>query len=238
MKNTSIYWNLVDSSQVSEGLEWLSEDEYQQFQGFRFEKRQKDWLLGRWTAKRLIQSIYSDEKDLISTQISIKNETSGAPFALMNGQRMNTSLSISHRGNLAVAALGFNPAYSIGIDLEEIESKSKGFVEDYFTSQEAETILALPSEHQSLIASLFWSGREAILKALRTGLRIDTREIAFQCPSLSTNDDWQPLEIIIAPVSLDSIQLFWRKLDKYLVTLAVISPIENLHVSSDDFIQN
>jgi hypothetical protein len=75
------------------------------------------------------------------------------------------------------------------------------------------------------------------LKALRTGLRIDTREIAFQCPSLIPNEQWQPLEILKAPLNLDSLQLFWKKLDNFLVTMAVISTQDTIEIIPDYFIQ-
>jgi|AutmiccommuBRH23_1029490.scaffolds.fasta_scaffold00009_191 4'-phosphopantetheinyl transferase len=237
MTNTLIYWNLTDSTHLPESLNWLSGDESLQFQGFRFQKRRNDWLLGRWTVKRLIQSIYSEVKDLSSNRISIKNEASGAPYALIDGDQMKESLSLSHRENLGVSAICKNPDVSIGIDLEEIESKSHGFIEDYFTSQESNAIFALPAEQQSLIASLFWSGREAIMKAMQTGLRIDTREIAFQCPSLNLNDEWQPMVITHAPVDMKLIQLFWKKLDNFVITLAVISADEPIKVSPENIIQ-
>ncbi len=216
-----IYWNLVDASHVPEGNAWLSEEELQQLQSFRFEKRRKDWLLGRWTAKRLIQSIFSNENDLSIDQISIKNESSGAPYAMIKGERIKASLSISHRENLASTAFGTDPDISIGIDLEEIESKSRGFIEDYFTIPESEYVFALPPEQQALAASLLWSGREAIVKALQIGLRVDTRQIALNLPPLTFSDDWQPIEILQCPAEGLNRKLFWRKLNHSVVTLAI-----------------
>jgi 4'-phosphopantetheinyl transferase len=228
---------MIDSTHMPESINWLSEDEFLQFQGFRFQKRRDDWLLGRWTVKRLIQSINFEVKDLSSNRISIKNEASGAPYALIDGDRMKNSLSLSHRENLGVSAICKNPDVLIGIDLEEIESKSHGFIEDYFTSHESNMIFALPAKEQSLISSLFWSGREAIMKAMQTGLRIDTREIEFLCPALNLNDEWQPMVITQAPVDMKSIQLFWKKLDNFVITLAVITKEESLKISPEKIIQ-
>lgn len=223
MSTPLIYWNLVDSSQLPESDAWLSEEELQQLESFRFEKRRKDWLLGRWTAKQLIQSVFAKDGDLSNEQICIRNETSGAPYAMIKGEKMQASLSISHRGNLASTAICLNPDISIGIDLEEIESKSRGFIEDYFTTTESDYVFALPQKQQALAASLLWSGREAILKALQTGLRYDTREIAIQCPSFIMKDEWEALPIIKSPEKQDSTRLIWRKLENFLITLAVIS---------------
>jgi 4'-phosphopantetheinyl transferase len=236
MTKPLIYWNLVDSSHVPEITAWLNEDELQQLQSFRFEKRRKDWLLGRWTAKQLIQSVFAKENDLSSEQICIKNETSGAPYSMIKGEKLQASLSISHRGNLASTAICTDPNIMIGIDLEEIESKSRGFIEDYFTTTEYDYVFALPQKQQALAASLLWSGREAILKALQTGLRYDTREIAIQCPSFIMKDEWEALPIIQSPEKQDSTRLFWRKLENYLITLAVISKNEQFEILPENIL--
>ncbi|MDO9086207.1 MAG: 4'-phosphopantetheinyl transferase superfamily protein [Anaerolineaceae bacterium] len=231
-----IYWNLFDSSQLPDNIAWLSEEELQQLQSFRFEKRRKDWLQGRWTAKRLIQSLFAKGDDLSSGQICIKNETSGAPYAMIKGEKMKASLSISHRGNLASTAICTDPDITIGIDLEEIENKSQGFIEDYFTTPESEYVFALPQKQQAWAASLLWSGREAILKALQTGLRYDTREIAIHCPSFIYKDEWEAIEIIKSPEKQDSTRLFWRKLENYLITLAVISKNEQFEILPENIL--
>ena len=140
---------------------------------------------------------------------------------MWNDQCLGGSLSISHRGENSVAAFCFDPDISIGIDLEEIEAKSRGFVEDYFTEPEAGMVFALSIEKQALAASLLWSSREAIVKALQIGLRIDTRQMAFKLPSLATNEDWQPVEILKCPVEGKNLKIFWRKLNHSLVTLAI-----------------
>jgi phosphopantetheine--protein transferase-like protein len=124
----------------------------------------------------------------------------------------------------------------IGIDLEEIESKSRGFIEDYFTTTEYDYVFALPQKQQALAASLLWSGREAILKALQTGLRYDTREIAIQCPSFIMKDEWEALPIIQSPEKQDSTRLFWRKLENYLITLAVISKNEQFEILPENIL--
>ncbi|MBW6473574.1 MAG: 4'-phosphopantetheinyl transferase superfamily protein [Anaerolineaceae bacterium] len=202
-------------------MDWLSPPEINRYHQFRFPKRQNEWLSGRWTAKKLLGNLLTDSDTLPFRELSIHNEDSGAPFVMWNDQRLAGSLSISHRAENAIAAFCFDPDITIGIDLEDIEAKSRGFVEDYFTEPEARMVLARALEEQALAASLLWSGREAILKALQIGLRIDTRQIAFNLPSLATNVDWQPVEILKCPAEGNNLKLFWRKLNHSLVTLAI-----------------
>ncbi|PKO08646.1 MAG: hypothetical protein CVU40_14410 [Chloroflexi bacterium HGW-Chloroflexi-2] len=216
-----VFWCLKKFASIPEDLDWLSPQESNRYRQFRFPKRQQEWLLGRWVAKNLLNNLLTDSDTLPFHELSIHNEDSGAPFVMWNNQRMEGSLSISHRAEKAISAFCFDPEISIGIDLEEIEAKSRGFVEDYFTEPEARMVLALPIGEQALTASLLWSGREAIVKALQIGLRIDTRQIALKPPPLSSPEEWKPLEILQCPPEGKNLKLFWRKSNHSLVTLAI-----------------
>jgi phosphopantetheinyl transferase len=217
-----VFWSVQQFDSIPEDLDWLSLAEQNRYHQFRFPKRQNEWLLGRWAAKNLLRNLLTGSDTFQFRDLSIQNEDSGAPFAMWNDQRLEGSLSISHRGEQAVSAFCYDPDISIGIDLEEMEAKSRGFVEDYFTKPEAGMVFALSIEKQALAASLLWSGREAIVKALQIGLRIDTRQMAFNLPSLATNVDWQPIEILQCPAEGKNLKLFWRKLNHDLITLAIM----------------
>lgn len=216
-----VFWSVQSIDSIPEDLDWLSPPEQNRYQQFRFPKRQHEWLLGRWAAKNLLSNLLTDTDTLPIRELSIHNEDSGAPFVIWNDRRLEGSLSISHRSENAVAAFCFDPEISIGIDLEEIEAKSRGFVEDYFTELETRMVFSLSIDEQALAASLLWSGREAIVKALQIGLRIDTRQIAFNLPSLSSPEGWQPVEILQCPAESKNLLLFWWKLNHALVTLAI-----------------
>lgn len=234
---SSVYWNIIRLETVPEDLAWLTNQEQSRLQKFRFPKRALEWLSGRWAAKSLLSSIFSENKPFLLSSFCIQNEASGAPFVEWQGKRNLGSLSISHRGEHAVAAYCHDPDTSIGIDLEIIEDKSHGFVQDYFTTQEATWVLSLPEDQQDLAASLLWSGREALLKALQLGLRMDTRQIALEIPNFSTAVDWQPLKIRQCPSEAAHLQLFWKKLDQTVLTLAIKHKHQEVDISPDGFIQ-
>jgi 4'-phosphopantetheinyl transferase len=216
-----VFWCVQSFDLIPEDLDWLSYSEHNRYQQFRFPKRQQEWLLGRWTSKYLLSKILTGSSAISFSDLSIFNEDSGGPFVMWNDQHLGGSLSISHRGKNAVAAFCFHTENSIGIDLEEIESKSDGFVEDYFTEPEARMVKALSLEKQALAASLLWSGREAIVKALKIGLRIDTRQITLDLPPLTSHENWQPVAILQTPAEGKNLKLFWRTLNLSLVTLAI-----------------
>ena len=238
MKPTSpVFWNIVRLDALPANQDWLSTLEQTRYQQFRFPKKSQDWLSGRWAAKSLINTIFSERKPNSLDQLCVQNESSGAPFIEWHGKRLDGSLSISHRGGLAAAAYCPEPDVTIGIDLELIEAKSQGFVEDYFTAQEATWVLSLSEDQQALAASLLWSGREAILKAHKIGLRLDTRQIALKCPSFQSGPGWQPIAITHYPPELDHLTLFWNQIDQTIITLAIKQKHQEVEVSPDNFIQ-
>ncbi|MCB0044826.1 MAG: 4'-phosphopantetheinyl transferase superfamily protein [Caldilineaceae bacterium] len=181
----------------------LSEREAAQLATLRVIKRRRDWLLGRWTAKALLQQALA-EKRLSLTQILIDNDADGAPFASIENrgrlQRLDWSLSISHSHGAAFCAAhpasGREERYAIGADLEFIEQREANFVQDYFTAVEAERVsLASPGARDAVITGI-WSAKEAALKALRTGLRLSTRRIECLLPGLLPADDvWHPFTL-------------------------------------------
>ena len=237
MKNPLIYWNMIGFSHIPENFDWLNEAELQQMQGFRFPKKRQDWLSGRWTAKSLLRNIFQTSQNIELKDLSIQNKPSGAPYALHNGKPLDGSISISHRGNYAVTAFSFDPSLSLGIDLELVEEKSQGFIEDYFTKAETYQIVHLSSDEQMLASSLLWSGREALVKAHQIGLRVDTRAFELKYAPANKKETWQPLEILIYPSEMGLVKLFWLPFDEYIITLAVKQKNQEIPISPDLFEQ-
>lgn len=81
----------------------LSEDEYQLFINFKSEKRQNEFLAGRWAAKEALYKAlgsYCDGKQY--TDFSILNDNEGKPY-LNKPCLPNVHLSLSHCEQYAVA---------------------------------------------------------------------------------------------------------------------------------------
>ena len=67
-------------------------------------------------------------------------------------------------------------------DLETVEPHGDAFAADYFTVEEQALVAqAEPVDRWRLLA-LLWSGKESALKAMREGLRLDTREVIVSFP--------------------------------------------------------
>jgi phosphopantetheinyl transferase len=84
---------------------WLSPAERERT--FKAEKRRRDWLLGRWTAKNLVQRYLADttgESPALDA-IFIGADADGAPYAARGERRLPISLSISHSHGTAFCGL-------------------------------------------------------------------------------------------------------------------------------------
>lgn len=161
-------------------------------------KRRQDWLLGRWTAKQLLQRHLHITTGQVITldRLVILAAADGAPdpFLAHTGDSLvplPLSLSISHSHGHGLAALLPQPVTGqgagapvggrrpvLGCDLELIEPRELNFVHDFFTPGELAAVQALPpGPDRDTLITVIWSAKEAALKALREGLRLDTRQI-------------------------------------------------------------
>jgi 4'-phosphopantetheinyl transferase len=181
----------------------LSPSEQVRYEGFRGPKRRRDWLLGRWTAKHLIQSYLSLTGDelLAFDRIEILAGEDGAPFARLD-QRLHLSLSISHTGSESLCAICDSDAGHVGADVEQIEPREASFVRTFFTPAEIAAIGAAPGLGRDALIAGLWSVKEAILKTLRVGLRADTRQVSVQLDNLASQ--WNPAKVSVDPVLLSS----------------------------------
>lgn len=183
----NVYWLEQCAADVPLDDDWLNRHESERLNLLRIPKRRADWRLGRWTAKLAVAAFLKLGSDLQTLeQFEITSDITGAPLVFFQNMPVDLCISISHREARAVCAL--SPAGTrVGCDLEFIEEHGAAFVEDYFTIKEQAMVGdALPGDRTALVA-LLWSAKESTLKALQTGLRLDTRsvEVKFNRPVIS-----------------------------------------------------
>jgi 4'-phosphopantetheinyl transferase len=106
----------------------------------------------------------------------------------------------------------------LGCDLELIEPRSDGFVADYFTTEEQALVARAFAADRPRLCALLWSGKESALKALRMGLRMDTRCVmvspADALPHRGTDGDGSPEDSGLAGLAGPSADALygWRPL--------------------------
>jgi 4'-phosphopantetheinyl transferase len=212
------------------GPSWLTEAERGQCEALKAAKRRQDWLLGRWTAKRLLQAALDQGRGrpLPLNVLEVQAASDGAPQAAyhQHGRRMaGPTISLSHAGDRALCALCLG-ASRLGADLERVEPRDPRFVEDYFAPAEIDLVEQAPSATRDLHVTAIWSAKEAVLKALRVGLRVDTRAVICRVlPVAASPDTWASFTIALDPARWPGrapvLAGWWRSLEGY--TLALVT---------------
>lgn len=233
-----MYWLTQKLVDVPENDDWLTHNEIICMNKLRFPKRRADWRLGRWTAKRALAAYFQQQakSDLRTThvlnlytpdaqaglywttnQIEIRAAADGAPEAFVNDKLIPIALSISHRSEIGFCVI--NPfGLTVGCDVEMVEPRSDNFVADYFTTEERDLVMQAPEKDRHWLSTLIWSAKESALKALRQGLRLDTRSVMVGLDINGKNENWKPLTVRYRETSR-TLHGWWRKSDEYVQTI-------------------
>ncbi len=124
-------------------------------------KRQIEWLCGRIALKELLQSVKYPE--LSFKDILIKYDSSGKPS--VSGDE-ETGISVSHSGDLAMAALHLVPGKKLGIDVERSSGADPhAILSVAFTPEERREYTGRPIEEIIGVFTL----KEAYLKLAGSG---------------------------------------------------------------------
>jgi len=219
----------------------LSLGEQRRLASFAVEKRRRDWLLGRWTAKRLLQSYVAQRTGawLPLESFVIASDPDGAPHVIgdwrleigkeiSNFQSLisNLQLSISHCNGYAFCAICDGSDLALGADIERIALRAPEFAADYFTAREIAQVAASPANERDATVTLIWSAKEAALKALRLGLTVDTRRVSVElCQRRQIALAWSPLTVDSTLPNAEcagGIQGWWWIAGEYVLTLALM----------------
>jgi len=217
-----VYWLEQTLADVPAEDDWLDASESICLNGMRFAKRRADWRLGRWTAKCAVASflrVPADSQAL--TKIAIRPASSGAPEVFFANEPA-VAVSISHRSGAAMCAVA--PwGVDLGCDLEVIEPRSEAFVEDFFTQGEQALVAQVCAKERSRLLALLWSAKESALKALREGLRLDTRSVVVSLGEGTLDlNDWSPLQVRCADGR--SFDGWWQQTHTIVRTLVANPP--------------
>ncbi|MBI5569934.1 MAG: SDR family NAD(P)-dependent oxidoreductase [Desulfomonile tiedjei] len=160
--------------------DYLSKDEAEEHAAKATRKRADEWLAGRVALKRTVQHFLQgkDGSAPAASDIRIVQDDLGKPMAELSrkpGARV-CDVSLSHSNGLALAVASAPGVFpGLGVDVEKIENRSSAWVEDYFTEEEIRA--AGEDDTRWVTLTGMWGLKEAVLKALGTGLRFDLRDI-------------------------------------------------------------
>jgi 4'-phosphopantetheinyl transferase len=201
----TVTWCLGSSERVPAGDRWLSPAERVSQQRFVVAKRRADWRAGRWYAKSLLAEVSGLPRECIG--VVARSDENGFPLVEGFG-RVAPGVSISHCEGMAMAVVA--PAgIPVGCDLERIARRADRFAADWFTRAEQRRLQDSPPSVRDEMTTLTWCVKEAALKAVGEGLRVDTREVdtSFGLPSADggpvegQSGSWVPVSALIGGVA-------------------------------------
>jgi len=202
---------------------WLAPAEAARLARYRFTKRRTEYRLRRWAGKQAVAAVAGlDPRPERLAAIEVLNAPGGAPYVQVDGARLGLDVSLTDRAGWAVclvgpaAAPGAEPA-AVGVDLELVEPRSDGFVEDFLTADERDHVRSLHGDARDAAANLYWSAKESALKVLRTGLRADTRSVEVTFGGPARADGWAPLQV--RSTAGDRFPGWWRRDGVFVLTV-------------------
>jgi phosphopantetheinyl transferase (holo-ACP synthase) len=130
-------------------------------------KAQRDWIVGRIAVKDAVRDVLWQRGagPIFPLEVRVRNDERGRPLVDVPGDE-RLSVSLSHRGGVAVAAVTVDGV--AGIDLEVVEPRSDTFAAMCMGDDEIALGAGLP--HDVWVARA-WTAKEAVAKADGTGLQ-------------------------------------------------------------------
>jgi 4'-phosphopantetheinyl transferase len=218
---------MVAAADVPDSDAWLSRREQLALSGYGSARRRDAWRLGRWAAKQVIGAA-ADLRWTRLEEMEILAAADGTPEAWFKGSPAGITLSISHRDGMAVS-LVCRGGELAGCDIELVEPRSPTFAGDWFTPGELALVDATALEARDRLVTMIWSAKESALKALRQGLRLDTRDVDVRpsVGSLFGDEGWRRFAATYAGGPLAG---WWRSEGRWVMTF-VIDPASDPPVS-------
>jgi phosphopantetheinyl transferase len=155
---------------------WLTPAELAVYHGFCVPKRRRDWLAGRVAAKDLIARrsgfVGTGAFRAIEIVALPDGPRRGRPVYRVRGEPGRLGLSIAHARDTALAALGRDQGQEVGVDIEETAPRARSFEELALSPPEQRRLHGLTGPRRWRAVTRIWALKEALSKALGSGLRL------------------------------------------------------------------
>ncbi|MBM0276217.1 4'-phosphopantetheinyl transferase family protein [Micromonospora tarensis] len=152
----------------------------------RHERRRADYLAGRRAAKAAVTQLCG-----MADPTTIWVEPGALHQPVLGGPGTDgVAVSLAHSQHLG-AAVAFDVAHPVGIDLERVDPARAGILQSTLTPGEREITAGLPLAALTA-ATAVWTAKEALAKFLRVGLSIDLS--LLEVASWRIEGEWWRLE--------------------------------------------
>ncbi len=164
----AIRWMTYDPAQAGEREALLSPEERERVARYTHAGRRRLFTLGRAAARTLL----AERLGVGPAQVPLRVAEDGG----VDVDGAAVMVSIAHSGAHAVAAIAER---AVGIDLEGIARRHESLPRFLLHPDEYAAFDALPLDAERT-AILYWTLKEATLKALRTGFRLSPKKLRLE----------------------------------------------------------
>lgn len=150
----------------------LSADEQHRAAQFRFERDRRKFILARGILRNLLSQYLQCDPSTLSFEYG----KYGKPTLI--GSNL-LSFNLAHSGDRVLYAVTQHDP--IGIDIEQLRpvQQIEQIVSRYFSPEERQAFQSLPVNQQPLAFFRAWTGKEAFLKAIGSGLSLPLDQVAI-----------------------------------------------------------
>ena len=154
----------------------LSHAEHRRADRFLYPGPRRRYILLRAALRYLLCDRLGCGNDTLSFQTA----KHGKPYAVVHGAPASIQFNVSDSGKHGLIAIA--PAGSVGIDVEErsVKRDLDGLAEMVFDADERASMLTVAGKQKVERFYRLWTAKEALVKALGTGLYLDVS--TFQAP--------------------------------------------------------
>jgi 4'-phosphopantetheinyl transferase len=156
----------VSQQAYEELLATLASDERKRASEFRFDDPRRRYVIARGTLRKLLGAyLHAEPKE-----IELTFDANQKPHLATKHAAADLHFNVSHSGDLAV--IGFARGCEVGIDVEQLHDVGhlEQIARRFFHPSETSAVLAAPELTRNLAFLRCWTGKEAILKSLGTGI--------------------------------------------------------------------
>ena len=185
----------------------LSPDEASRSERYHFRRDQKRFLAGRGILRNILARYLAAEPE----QIVFSYNAHGKPFLCDPFKSMELTFNLSHAHDLALYAVAVKRRVGIDMEFLQREFQWEEIAERFFSHGEQASLRRLPQKERRHAFFTFWTQKEAVLKAVGTGLTDDLKKINVAsrprrtaCPSpagypQNISDIWEVIELDPGP---------------------------------------
>lgn len=169
-------WRLDADDETTGALSaLLSEDERQRADRFVTPRLSRRWIAGRAGMRQILAGKLSQKAEALVFDVG----QHGKPF--LSELDSPFPFNLSHSEDLAALAISDQ---EVGVDVERMEPLSREVAEMFFSPEEVTALDATPEEARMNAFYRCWTAKEAVLKAIGSGLTLPGRSF--------TVDFWTP----------------------------------------------